>query len=313
MQLPPPHTPQPVPPEPLRWVLIKRTVASLIKIALLSRRRGLPLPRVADGRPALVLGNGPSVGPMLEHDADALRRAHLYVANHFAQSPHYAALQPQHYVLFDPTFFVIPPGHEAHAPAVQATLTAIRQQTTWPLHLYVQASVRQSPALAELRQALPHMQVHYINYVVAEGLPGFRHWAYKHHLGYPRSRNVLHVALYIALYARHQNIYLLGAENDYFRRIGVDDQNRLFTYVTYFYQPTPTGGVFDESQRVYPTNMGNIGDFFEMQCLTLRGYYPLQTYAQSQGQSIVNVTPGTVVDAFARQPWAEIAEALRKI
>lgn len=319
-----PHTPPPLPQptcsapvahEAPRWILWKQTLASVIKLALRSRRHGPPLPHhLADHRPALLLGNGPSLAQALENDADALRQAHLYVTNHFAQSPHYAALQPGHYVLFDPTFFADFDHRDAHLaphrPAVEATLARISQHTTWPLRLYVQNSVRHSPTLRRLLQERPNITAHYLNYVVAEGLPAFRHWAYRQHRGYPRSRNVMHIALYIALHAGHQNLYLLGVENDYFRRIGVDDTtNRLFYYATYFYTQAeaPTG------QRFYPTNMGNIGDFFEVQYLTLRGYYPLATWAQSQGQHVVNATPGSMVDAFARLPWPTLAQYLRQL
>ena len=79
-------------------------VASLVKVALLSRWAARPLRLPGDGE-IVILGNGPSLRETIDKHFDWLSRHTLMAVNFAANAPDFARLKPQRYILADPHFF----------------------------------------------------------------------------------------------------------------------------------------------------------------------------------------------------------------
>lgn len=272
------------------------SVMSIVKIALLSRWR-MRLPHRSGA--IVVLGNGPSLNDTLSHSRPQLMALDRMAVNFAANAPEFAQLQPQHYVLADPHFF------DGDGDANVARLWQAFARVTWPMCLYIPAPVKlQGEAAAVLAANSQLTGVRY-NLTPVEGWHWLERLAFARGLGMPRPRNVLIPSIMLALGCGYHTVYVAGADHSWTRTLSVDDDNHVVSVQPHFYKDGA-----DELQRQrkdymhYPLHQ-ILGSF----AVAFRSYFTIRRYARSRNAAIINVTPGSFIDAFDRGTLPEAPEA----
>lgn len=262
------------------------TAKSVVKIALSGRRTGLRPSRQTT--PLIILGNGPSLRRNLDTDLELLQQSHTLAVNFAANTPEFALIRPDYYVLADPHFFTNPDD-----PNVRCLICSL-QNVEWELTLFI-------PATAIIPEALvanPHITVKRFNFIAAEGFGAFEDFAFRHHLGMPRPRNVLIPSIMLGIWMGYTEIYILGADHSWIKTLSVDEDNRVVSIQPHFYREDER-----EANRIKKAYLNlplhSLLDSFR---IAFQSYHRIQAYASRHGVKIFNSTPDSFIDAFQRAP-----------
>lgn len=277
-------------------------LATLAKVALRSKWVGGKAPAVASGRPVVVMGNGPSLRHTLDNERSLLLESDLMAVNFFPLAPEWRELRPSHLVLADPHFFAEPLD-----PKV-AELWESVSRADWPLTLHVPADrLATARRLAGEAPALAPM-----NLTPAEGSRWLRHRLFRRGLAMPRPRNVLVPALMEALRMGCRDIRLAGADHTWTRTLAVDDRNRVVSVQPHFYADTE-----GEQQRIDAVYAGvRLHEVLFSMATALRSYFDVAAWASELGATVLNISPGSFIDAFprpAREASAEPQQSVRPV
>ncbi|MDE7159790.1 MAG: hypothetical protein K2O24_02950 [Muribaculaceae bacterium] len=268
-----------------------QSVASIGKCAIMSRPPS-PGSRRENDRPLIIMGNGPSLRHVLDNDRDSLLTHDLMAVNFAANTPEFFELRPKYYVLADPHFFT---GTDTD-PNVARLWDALGR-THWEMTMFVPClRKREFEARYAMRMRDAGVKVKWFNLTPVEGLPAISHFLFRHGLGMPRPRNVLIASIMLALREGYRDIYITGADHTWSRSLWVDDRNRVVSVQPHFYKDRP-----DELDRVAREYAGyHLHDILNSLTIAFRSYFDIARYAASVGASIVNATPGSMIDAFPR-------------
>lgn len=270
--------------------LLSRTTASLasiLKILIQSRplSRRLPAPE----RSLVILGNGPSLNDTIANHHDFLADKDLLAVNFAANAPLYHHLRPSLYVLADSHFFS--PGDDAKVTDLWNNLA----KTDWPLTLFVPAN-QVAQARRHLKNA-PSVTLSTFNLTPVEGFGWLRRFAFRHGLGMPRPRNVLIPSLMTAMRNGYRQIYIAGADHSWSKTLWVDDKNRVVTIQPHFYPDDEK-----EQERVTSLYSGiHLHDIYNSFSIAFRSYFEIADFAARSRIEILNITPGSFIDAFRRK------------
>ncbi len=259
------------------------SLLSLFRIGMLSKRvDSFSLPVAY--KELVVLGNGPSLRPLLSDHSSFLEGKDLMVVNFSATTDEYAELRPKFYLLMDPAFF----DDEATR---QKLFVPMVEKTEWKMHLFAPVSARKHPVWQEMVSRSPYIHIHWFNATPVEGLLAFRHFYYKKRLGMPRPRNVLVACLMVALQLPYDTIYLAGADHSWMKEIWVDENNVVVEDRAHFYDKNST-------QRVVSSH--KLHDLLNSMAVAFRSYHEVEAYSKKTGKKIINITPGSFIDAFGK-------------
>jgi hypothetical protein len=271
------------------------TVLSMGKIVLLSRRpSALPAP---SRRACSLLGNGPSLKETLAEDSQFLTETELFCVNNFAGTAEYSRLRPQNYVLHDPAYYLYD-GVTFDRADIASTLKALREQTSWPLNVYVQQRAKKSAYLQALAQGNPHIRLVYYNYTIFYGFDWLKHWLFKQKWAMPQAQNVLVVALYLAINRRFERVYLFGADHSWHEQFRLGEDNLLELKHEHFYSTPdnkhiPIIDVNDPARVTMSMQFASLSKAFA-------GYEILKKFADYQKVTVLNASKKTYIDAFVR-------------
>lgn len=273
------------------------SAASLIKMGLRSRPVGRAMKKPQE-RELVVLGNGPSLSQTLAGHRDWLSARDLMAVNFAANSDEFFRLMPGHYVLADPHFF-----HGADSDPNVARLWENIRRADWPMTLHVPAAEQRRAEQYIAKRG--HISVHPYNLTPVEGYAWLRRAAYARGLGMPRPRNVLIPSLMLGLNSGYRTIYIAGADHSWSRTLWVDDANRVVSIQPHFYPDSEK-----ERERVASEYAGyHLHDIYTSLAIAFRSYFDIAGYAATLGARIINITPGSFIDAFPRAvPPASSAE-----
>ena len=263
------------------------TLASMLKIMLKSKKTDAPEPELTS-KEIVVLGNGPSLNDTMERHSDWLAEKELMAVNFAANTYAWERLKPRWYVLADPHFWSKKP--DENLKRLWENLKA----TPWPLILYVPCN-----KVKATRKLLGDSQVRIkgFNMTPVEGFRWFRHGAWRRGWGMPRPRNVLIPAIMIALREGFTTIMLAGADHSWTRTLSVDNRNRVVTVQPHFYEDNR-----QERERVESVYQDvHLHNMLESLMIAFRSYHQIAAYARKRGVDVLNITPGSFIDAFPRR------------
>lgn len=266
--------------------------ASLLKVALLSRRGRKAAP-VTPGRELIIMGNGPSLRQTLDTRMPLLKSRETMAVNFAANAPEFRELSPDHYILADPHFFDATES-DPNVRRLWVNLRAVEE----PMTLHVPAA-----RLAQAKQLAEGSLLKFstFNLTPLEGHGALCRLLMRRGLGMPRPRNVLIAAIMVALNMGYGRLYLVGADHSWSRTLSVDDKNRVLSVQPHFYSDNPA-----ELDRVAAEYAGyHLHDILGSLTVAFRSYFAIKDYAAARGQEILNATPGSMIDAFERQPLPE--------
>ena len=263
------------------------TIASYLKVALLSRRP-TGAPQAAPGAEIVILGNGPSLRQTMADSMPQLMQRDRLAVNFAANAPEFSQLRQQLYVLADPHFF-----HGDSDPNVQRLWQNIAA-VDWPMTLFV--PVKERARATALLHGAKSVTISTYNLTPAEGFAGAVYPLYRAGLAMPRPRNVLIPGIMLALRAGYKRILIAGADHTWSKTLDVDDQNRVISVQPHFYKDGK-----GEQKRVNTEYAGyHLHDILLSLHIAFKAYHRIAAYAKSLGARILNITPGSMIDAFPR-------------
>ena len=269
------------------------TLKSCVKIAVQSR----PVSKIPScckgGDRLVVLGNGPSLRKTIEECGSKLREMPTMAVNFMANAPEFAAIRPDYYVLADPHFF-----HGIENDNV-ALLWKNLANVDWPMTLCVPARMRKTARrfLSQNGSGTTNVpDIATFNFVGIEGFGWFERLAYRWRLGMPRPRNVLIPSIMTAINAGFKEILIAGADHSWLETIRVTDDNHVVSVQPHFY--TDSKKELVRSEKEYQGY--HLHDILYSFYTAFRSYHIIQAYAQSRDVKILNITPGSYIDAFPR-------------
>ncbi len=265
------------------------TLKGTLKILMQSRSVKAPAPSAKGGDRVIILGNGPSLKETIDTYSSLLAMTPTVAVNFMANTPQFAMLKPDFYVLADPHFF-----NRTDQENVR-TLWAAIAASTHNMTLCVPADM--AARAEQLLGEAPRVSIATFNFVGVEGFTLFEDMAFNSGMAMPRPRNVLIPAIMAAIAAGYRDIYLTGADHSWLETIRVTDDNHVVSVQPHFYADSKT-----ELNRSATEYKGyHLHDILKSFYTAFRSYHVLARYAATRGVRIYNATPGSYIDAFERK------------
>jgi len=263
------------------------SITTLMKVAIMS---GKPFRHASSDKKnsLLILANGPSLRSVLDLDRKELMKYDRLAVNFFANSPEYSSIRPDIYVMADSHFFS---GQETdeNVKNLWKNLTA----TTWNMILMVPVRVRIPVKLPSC------ITIQRFNMTPAEGFKALQHLLFRTGVAMPRPRNVLIPSIMTAIRAGYRRILLAGADHSWSRTLWVNDNNNVISVQPHFYKDNDK-----EKQRVESEYAGyHLHDIFKSLHIAFSSYFKIAEFAKKSGVEIINITPGSFIDAFPRREF----------
>lgn len=264
-------------------------VVSLLRIILLSdKHANVPEPANKE-REIIIFGNGPSFKDLIDNHSDFWMDKDRLMVNYSVCSDYFDIVKPDHYLIADPGFWL-------NKDKEERVFGALRDKTTWDLNLFMPAVSFKSKSWQKMIAANKHIKVYVHNTTPVEGPEFFTRWAYNKGYGVPRPHNVLIPSLIISLRMNYKRIYLSGAEHSWIRDLGISYDNRVIMNFSHFYD----NGKPDKKEMAQYAAVPLFQVLYH-QYIIFKSYMQIEKYAKDREQKIINITPGSYIDAFERE------------
>jgi len=263
---------------------------SIVKILFYSRWN-TKLPKQIEGKgELLILANGPSLNATIESSAGFMEGKALFAVNFFVLSPLYEQLKPQFYLIADPLFWIVPEKR------VQLFKT-MAEKTTWEMSFFIPVKASKNREWQSMLSANPNIKIYPYNTTPIEGFQGFCNYIYKKGWGVPRPHNVLIPSISIALRLPFQCIYLSGADHSWLPEIRVTDDNEVLMHQKHFYDQNTS-----KAEKVLKEDLStqHLYHILYHMYVAFKSYFVLERYSHYLGKKIINITPGSYIDAFKK-------------
>lgn len=268
------------------------TILSIIRLLIFSRfKRTIKIACKHEG--CIILGNGPSLVQTMNECREKWDDYDLVAVNHMAQSEQYVEYKPSIYILCDPAFwFAFVKGFEFHKERVEKTYQAMLEKTDWPMQLYIpyQAKGVINKQLASNK----NISIYYFNKTKFEGFSWLKYIIYNKQWGMVRPQNVLNAALMLMIYSGYKTIYLVGANNDWLRRIWIDEHNNFRNSDIHFYPE-------EKKETEVCTSSVKLHQILLSQYFCFKNYVDIEEYAQQRQVKILNACLESFIDAFEKK------------
>lgn len=269
------------------------TLKSSVKIVLESRRCSVKTAEDND-RSLIIMGNGPSLSDTIRDHTPALLSHPLMAVNFAANTDEFYQLHPKYYVLADPVFFA-KIQHE-NVVKLWKNLTG---KVNWPMTIFVPAKYKN--VISEPSKTNLHIE--WFNPIGVEGFRWIENAAFSSGRGMPRPRNVLIVAIMVAIKMGYRSIYLTGADHSWTRTLEVSEDNTVISVQPHFYKDNEA-----EHNRIASVYKDiRLHQILHSFYVAFRSYFAIKRYADSHGIHIYNATPGSFIDAFERKSLSQIS------
>lgn len=245
----------------------------------------------------VILANGPSLSSALEEGMDRLKGYDLFAVNLYPTTPYFEPLPPQFLVVAAPEFF-LPNVLDSYKAMANDFFDHILHRTTQPLHLFFPKLAAGYKQWQEKLGANTHISWSFYHSTPSEGFVSLVDWSISARRGMPRPHNVLIPSLVLALQMGYRQIYLMGADHSWLKDLWVNNDNRVMLKQKHFYDEHTA-----KAAPMYKLGRGErkLHEVLEKFQLSFKAYHLLQAYAEKRGVTIINLTPDSYIDAFARQ------------
>ena len=247
----------------------------------------------------IVIGNGPSLTESMKKYKEKLKRKECIVVNHFCETELYEGLRPKYYLLADPAYWGdIDSYVEWKKNKITRFINVFVRKTTWDVNLILPHHAKGSRFVNTIENNR-YIHVFYYNNSdrqEAKNLSRFDAW--DANLIPPPAMTCLNTCVWLGIYLRFKNIYLIGADTNWLELLRVDQvTNELYTIDSHFY-----GKV---KRQLYSDVAGTVPQRLpaELKCLSMHFefYWLLRDYAERTGTCIYNASEYSLIDAFERK------------
>ena len=266
------------------------TAESLAKILLWSRRPSPADLKEDEKRDLVIIANGPSLNRTVAEHRSFLKDKALMAVNFCAVSPMFTDLRPEMYIIADPLFWIVPDKCESLFGALGA-------KTSWPMRLFMPVKAKGKANWQKLIAGNPNIRVVWYNTTPIEGFRWFTDMVYSKGIGMPRPHNVLIPAIATALRMQFRTIYLAGADHSWLPEIRVTEDNEVLMHQKHFYD---AGSSKADTVKREDLSEARLHIILYHMHVAFKAYHILEDYARRHNKRIVNITPGSYIDAFER-------------
>ena len=270
--------------------LLWQTFLSMVKILLQSKWSTRFPSQFSNLDELLILANGPSLNKTIEDGNDFLKGKTLLAVNFFVNSPRFTELRPELYLIADPLFWLVPEKR-------QQLFGGLAEKTTWPMTLFIPRRALKNKEWKPLLGGNSQIKIVVYNTTPIEGFQGFCNWVFHKGWGVPRPHNVLIPSIAVGLRLQFKKIYLAGADHSWLPEIRVTDDNVVLMHQKHFYDQETSKADTVKQENLQSARIYTI--LYHMY-VSFKSYHILEAYAQWLGKEIINITPGSYIDAFRR-------------
>ena len=275
----------------MKWFgMLWQSLLSVVKIVLQSKLVTRLPGRFSNPDELLILANGPSLKRTVEESADFVRGMTLLAVNFCVTSPLFEQLKPELYLIADPLFWIVPEKREQ-------LFRTMAEKTTWDMNFLVPARALKNKEWQPLLAGNPHIRLYIYNTTPIEGFQGFCNWIFSKGWGVPRPHNVLIPSIAMGIRLPFKKIYLAGADHSWLPEITVTDDNVVLMNQKHFYDQNKSKAATVTQENLHSARLYTI--LYHMYG-AFKSYFVLEDYARSRGKEVINVTPGSYIDAFKR-------------
>lgn len=267
-----------------------QSLMSVVKVLLQSKWSTRLPASFSNPDELLVLANGPSLNHTVETASAFIQGKTLLAVNFCVTSPLYERLRPEIYLIADPLFWIVP---EKRA----SLFGTLALKTTWPVSLFVPVRARKNKEWQPLLAGNPHISLYFYNTTPVDGFQGFCNRVFSKGWGVPRPHNVLIPAIAMGLRLPFRKIYLAGADHSWLPEISVTDENVVLMHQKHFYDQGTSRAETVLKENLHTQRLHNI--LYHMY-VAFKSYFVLEAYARKLGKEVINITPGSYIDAFKR-------------
>ena len=270
--------------------LLWQTFLSMVKILLQSKWSTRFPSQFSNLDELLILANGPSLNKTIEDGNDFLKGKTLLAVNFFVNSPRFTELRPELYLIADPLFWLVPEKR-------QQLFGGLAEKTTWPMTLFIPRRALKNKEWKPLLGGNSQIKIVVYNTTPIEGFQVFCNWVFHKGWGVPRPHNVLIPSIAVGLRLQFKKIYLAGADHSWLPEIRVTDDNVVLMHQKHFYDQGTSKADTVKQENLQSAHIYTI--LYHMY-VSFKSYHILEAYAQWLGKEIINITPGSYIDAFRR-------------
>lgn len=275
----------------MKWFgMLWQSLLSVVKIVLQSKLVTRLPGHFSNPDELLILANGPSLKRTVEESADFVRGKTLLAVNFCVTSPMFEQLKPELYLIADPLFWIVPEKREQ-------LFRTMAEKTTWDMSFLVPARALKNKEWQPLLAGNPHIRLYIYNTTPIEGFQGFCNWIFSKGWGVPRPHNVLIPSIAMGIRLPFKKIYLAGADHSWLPEITVTDDNVVLMHQKHFYDQNKSKAATVTQENLHSARLYTI--LYHMY-VAFKSYFVLEDYARSRGKEVINVTPGSYIDAFKR-------------
>ena len=212
-----------------------KTIVSVLSILLfskfLSNRKLNRVLLTKKKRKCFVIGTGPSLKKVLDHDYKIFLNSEVFVVNLFCLNEYFEKIKPNNYVITDSGFWKV--TKDERILEIQKSFKIRMKSITWEVNLFVPFDVSRE----FYNSLIVNKKLNVIKYnrTPVEGLNFLSHILYKYNLGMPRPENVIVAAIFIAINSGNSKINIYGIDFSSLETYFIDDNNNICVRPKHFY------------------------------------------------------------------------------
>jgi hypothetical protein len=243
----------------------------------------------------VVLGNGPSLSFDLE-DIQRIGDADFFCVNHFADSKIFSTIRPRFYLFTDPYFYT-PDAHIDFLKKRCVTFERLNKIVEWKMMLFIPSR----GDLSVVEGAIKNSNIEIIRYNCIPFIHPKDDWLSMKLMatGFfgPPGNNVLIYAIYISIWASYRNIYIYGADMDYYKYVVTNENNDLVYAPKHF-----TGSSNPDVLRRPPfkSQKYKVSGYFYTTFTVFKAHDILRKLADRLGTNIINRSSRSMIDSYDR-------------
>ncbi len=267
-----------------------QSLLSVVKVLLQSKWSTRLPASFSNPDELLVLANGPSLNHTVQTASAFIQGKTLLAVNFCVTSTLFERLRPEIYLIADPLFWIVPEKRVS-------LFGTLAEKTTWPMSLFVPVRAMKNKEWQPLLAHNPHISLYFYNTTPVDGFQGFCNRVFSKGWGVPRPHNVLIPAIAVGLRLPFRKIYLAGADHSWLPEISVTDENVVLMHQKHFYDQGTSRAQTVLKENLHTQRLHNI--LYHMY-VAFKSYFVLEAYARKLGKEVINITPGSYIDAFKR-------------
>ena len=275
----------------LKWLeRLWQTFLSIVKIMLQSKFFTRLPSKFSNSEELLILANGPSLNKTITEAESFVKRKTLLAVNFCVTSPMFEALRPELYLIADPLFWIVPEKREQ-------LFGELAKKTSWEMTLFVPMRALKNKEWQPIISQNTNIKLCIYNTTPIEGFQWFCNKVFQKGLGVPRPHNVLIPSIAMGLRLPFKKIYLAGADHSWLPEITVTDENVVLMHQKHFYDQNKSKAATVTQENL---NTARLHTILYHMYVAFSSYFVLDAFAQKLKKEIINITPGSYIDAFKR-------------